>query len=161
MFESVREVRFRPKTDLELRLHVGHGRRHGVQIPSDVLSYYRSGAPLVRNIPSQELDCEFYEEEVVLRYNLEYEVPEYAPGYFMFATNGCGELIALSLVGSVVRMPFIGLGPRMPGSWLRHLASSWSYWLHVIRSASDPQQTCHQPSDRRDLCTMLPNSFSP
>lgn len=99
-----------------------------MQIPDDILNYYRSGASLIRSIPSQELDCEFYGEEVVLRYNVEYEIPEYAPGYFMFATNGGGELIALSPIGSVVRMPFIGMGAK--DAWL--VAPSFAKLLELL-----------------------------
>lgn len=83
-----------------------------MEIPDELLAYHRSGAPLARNIPSQQLDCEFYRQEDLVQYNQGYEIPEYAPGYFMFATNGCGELIALSPIGSIVRMPFIGMGAK-------------------------------------------------
>ena len=99
-----------------------------MQIPEELLDYYRAGTSLIRNIPSQQLDCEFYREEDVVRYNQEYELPEYAPGYFMFATNGCGELIALSPIGTVVRMPFIGMGAK--DAWL--VAPSFAGLLELL-----------------------------
>jgi hypothetical protein len=46
------------------------------------------------------------------KYNVEYEVPLYAPGYFGFATNGGGEMFAFSPAGEIVCLPFIGMEPK-------------------------------------------------
>jgi hypothetical protein len=40
--------------------------------------------------------CEFWPEAELQKYNDEYEVPICAPGYFTFASNGGGEIYALS-----------------------------------------------------------------
>ena len=52
----------------------------------------------------------------LLRFNREYEVPEYAPGLFLFGSNGGGEAFAFDLRAEgrnpVVSVPFIGMDVR-------------------------------------------------
>lgn len=103
-----------------------------MEIPDKLLAYYRSGASRFRNIPSQQLDCEFYAEEDLLHFIEGYEIPTYAPGYFMFATNGCGDFIAISPIGSIVRIPFIGGGAK--DAWL--VAPSFEGLLELFAPCS-------------------------
>jgi hypothetical protein len=50
--------------------------------------------------------------EELLSFNRDYQVPEYAPGLFLFASSGGGEAFAFDLRREdlpVVQVPFIGL----------------------------------------------------
>ena len=99
--------------------------------PLDVTTYYRSGGPLVCELDAQPWLCEFWPEHELERYNAEYEVPTYAPGYFAFAGNGGGEMYALSPEGKVVCLALIGMSPK--GELV--IAASWSAFLRMLRNA--------------------------
>ena len=77
----------------------------------ELLAYYAAGKPLVCEFDANPYLCEFWPQEKLSTYNVEYEVPLYAPGYFGFATSGGGEMFALSPLGAVVCLPFIGMKP--------------------------------------------------
>jgi hypothetical protein len=53
--------------------------------------------------------------EHVLQWNADYEIEDYAPGFFGFASNGGGDLLALDVRSGppyqVVAIPFIGMDP--------------------------------------------------
>jgi len=49
--------------------------------------------------------------ESLEQYNEEYELAEYAPGYFTFGGNGGGELLVLNEDGEVFYIPAIGMAP--------------------------------------------------
>jgi hypothetical protein len=54
----------------------------------------------------------FWKVEELVAFNREYEVETYAPGIFLFASNGGGEgygFDTLDAAMSVVRIPFIGM----------------------------------------------------
>jgi hypothetical protein len=79
--------------------------------PSGVTGYYQRERPLVCEFGSDSLPsyCEFWPEGELQRYNDEYEVPIFAPGCFAFASDGGGEIYAVSEAGAVVRLPCIGM----------------------------------------------------
>lgn len=88
-----------------------------------VAEYHRSRRPLVRELGVQPWRCEFWPVAEVVQYNTDYEVEKYAPGYFGFGCSGGGEMFAISPVGSIVCLPFIGMsgsearrGRRIPCS---------------------------------------------
>jgi hypothetical protein len=102
-----------------------------MQPPSEVVAYHAAGKPLVCELEVQPWLCEFWPLEELSKYNIEYEVPEYAPGYFGFATSGGGEMFAISPVGSVVCLPFIGMSPNEE----LHIAESWSAFVALLQNA--------------------------
>lgn len=97
----------------------------------DLLAYYAAGKPLICELNANPYLCEFWPQEELTKYNVEYEVPLYAPGYFGFATSGGGEMFALAPSGAVVCLPFIGMEPAvaMP------VAPSWSAFEGMLRNA--------------------------
>jgi hypothetical protein len=104
-----------------------------VDTPSqEFLAYYAAGKPLVCELDSSPYICELWPQEELSRYNVEYEVPLYAPGYFGFATSGGGEMFALSPAGAVVCLPFIGMEPTVA---LQLVAPSWAAFEAMLRNA--------------------------
>ena len=99
--------------------------------PPQLLAYYRAGKPLACEIEQEPYLCEFWPMQELETWNAEYEVPAYAPGFFGFATNGGGEMFALSPTGSVVYLPFIGMEPSLA----RELAPTWTDFEGSLRNA--------------------------
>lgn len=101
-------------------------------IPSqELLAYYAAGKRLVCELDANPYLCEFWPQEELTKYNVEYEVPLYAPGYFGFATNGGGEMLALSPSGAVVCLPFIGMQPAVA----LLVAPSWVAFEGMLRKS--------------------------
>lgn len=97
----------------------------------DLLAYYAAGKPLVCELDADPYLCEFWPQEELTKYNVEYEVPLYALGYFGFATSGGGEMFALAPSGAVVCLPFIGMEPAVA----LPVAPSWSVFEGMLRNA--------------------------
>lgn len=98
---------------------------------SELIAYYAAGKPLVCELDANPYLCEFWPMEELAKYNLEYEVPQYAPGYFGFATSGGGEMFAVAPTGEIVRLPFIGMEPAAA----RPIALSWAAFEGMLRNA--------------------------
>ena len=101
-------------------------------MPTELIDYYASGNSLVCELDANPFLCEFWPRNELDRYNLEYQVSKCAPGYIGFATNGGGEMFAISPVGSVVCLPFIG----MEASAATMVAPSWSAFVNMLRDAA-------------------------
>jgi hypothetical protein len=115
----------------------------------ELLAYYASGKPLVCELDAEPYLCEFWPVEELATYNLEYQVPQYAPGYFGFATSGGGEMFALAPSGDVVCLPFIGMEPAVA----LPVASLWAAFEGMLRNASNStvegtlrDKAVHRPS---------------
>ncbi len=67
--------------------------------------------------------------EDIERFNAEYEVPKYAPGFLCFGTNGGGELLAFDATGTVFYMPAIGMEPK----YAIRVAASWADFAQLIK----------------------------
>lgn len=100
-------------------------------VPGPLAAYYTAGRPLVCEIEVQPWLCEFWPLDELLKWNRDYEVSTYAPGYFGFATSGGGEMYALSPKGAVVCLAFIGMSPKeeLP------IADSWTNFERMLTSA--------------------------
>lgn len=97
----------------------------------ELLAYYAADKPLVCELDANPYLCAFWPQEELTQYNVEYEVPVYAPGYFGFATSGGGEMFALSPSGAVVCLPFIGMEPAVA----LLVAPSWASFEGMLRNA--------------------------
>ena len=53
-----------------------------------------------------------WEPENLVKYNNEYEVPVYAPGFTAFGDNGSNELLVIDASGVVYTIPAIGMEPK-------------------------------------------------
>lgn len=98
---------------------------------TELLAYHAAGKPLVCDLDASPYLCEFWPVDELAKYNLEYEVAKYAPGYFGFATSGGGEVFAFAPSGEVVCLPFIGMEPAAA----LLVASSWIEFETMLRDA--------------------------
>ena len=99
-------------------------------VPQEIVAYHAAGKALACELDANPFLCEFWPFEELARWNAEYQVPEYAPGFFGFATSGGGEMFAVSTTGQVVCLPFIGMAPKeaMP------IANSWPAFERMLRA---------------------------
>ena len=97
-----------------------------------ILEYLASSKAQACELAVSPYLCEFWPLSEIDRYNAEYEVERFAPGYRGFATSGGGEMFALSPNGQVVCLPFIGMAPSVA----IELAPSWAAFLGMLRSAA-------------------------
>lgn len=99
------------------------------QLPRALVEYHATGGTQGCELPVSPYLCEFWPLEEVQRYNTEYQVPELAPGFLGFATSGGDEMLAISSVGGVVSLPFVGMAPAeaMP------VAETWHQFLSLLK----------------------------
>jgi hypothetical protein len=100
-------------------------------LPPELIKYHNSGLPLLCEIDVEPWRCEFWPLEVVAKYNNDYSVPTYAPGFFGFATSGGGEMFAFAPSGAIVCLPFVGMEPALA----LPIASAWPAFQRMIRHA--------------------------
>ena len=95
--------------------------------------YHASGRPLSCEIGVEPWICEFWPLAEVEQRNSAYEVSTNAPGYLAFASNGGGELYAISPTGAVVFMAFVGMSPHeaLP------IADSWAAFEALLNVPSN------------------------
>lgn len=101
------------------------------EVPAQLAAYHMAGRPLVCEIDVEPWLCHFWALGELFKWNNDYGVPKYAPGYFGFATNGGGEMYALSPTGAVVCLAFVGMSPKEELS----IADSWSNFERMLRCA--------------------------
>ncbi|MDX2244632.1 MAG: SMI1/KNR4 family protein [Leptolyngbyaceae cyanobacterium bins.302] len=92
-----------------------------IQLPPDYLAYVASGgsdAALTNDEPGYFQLWDLGEIESI---NAEYKVPDYAPGYLGFGSDGCGEMLAFDRTGAVFKIPFVGMHPDVA----ENIADSW------------------------------------
>lgn len=102
-----------------------------MQIPTELIAYIEAGKPLVCDLPINPFICEFWPLKELATFNVEYEVPIYAPGYFGFATSGGGEMFAFSPTNSIVCLPFIGMSPKEATP----IAQNWKEFEGLLKNA--------------------------
>jgi SMI1 / KNR4 family (SUKH-1) len=62
------------------------------------------------DISGDEVYIIFWELNEVIELNKEYQVEQYAPGFFIFGSNGGGEAFAIEKnTGNIYEIPFIGM----------------------------------------------------
>lgn len=81
-------------------------------LPEELVAFHAAGKPLYCDIPIQPWTCESWPLDRVLKYNDDYMVPVFAPGYLGFATSGSGEMYALDPSGRIVCLAFVGMSPK-------------------------------------------------
>lgn len=92
-------------------------------------AYYQTGEPLVCELEVSPYWCEFWPKDELDEYNRSYEVAEYAPDHFGFATSGGGEMFAFSPSRAIVVLPFIG----MESDQAKEIAPSWQQFKQLLR----------------------------
>ncbi len=100
-----------------------------VSLPQEYLDFIEHG-----NVTEAFLSCDFpsymrlWPLDRVSEYNRDYQVPEYAPGFLCFASNGGGELLAFGEDGAVYSLPAIGMEPK----YATRIAETWSEFERYI-----------------------------
>lgn len=83
-----------------------------MKTPQEFVAYLRSEAPKFGDLPSFPVYFQLWDEADLERFNVEYEVPKYAPGFFGFGSDGGGEMFAFDEEGRIFALPFIGMDPK-------------------------------------------------
>lgn len=85
----------------------------GCDLPEDYLNFMRRSNGGEGELGIQPGWFQLWEAENVISFGIEYEVPQYAPGFFAFGSNGGGELLAFEIRNDggrpVVMLPCIGM----------------------------------------------------
>jgi hypothetical protein len=81
-------------------------------IPAEIIAYHHAANPLLCKIAVAPWDCEFWPLDKIVEYNKDYQVEDFAIGYFGFATSGGGEMYCLSPSARIVCLAFVGMNPN-------------------------------------------------
>jgi hypothetical protein len=85
------------------------------ELPSDYLEFLRASNGWEGEISIDPGWLAMWKAEQVNEFNVGYEVPRWAPGFWGFGSNGGGEILAFDFRISppaVVMLPMIGLDPE-------------------------------------------------
>ena len=96
--------------------------------PPEYLDYIRHGGAVEAFLTCDPGYMRLWPTDKLDEYNSDYQVPEYAPGYFCFGSNGAGELLAFDDGGAVYCLPAIGMEPK----YATPVAASWSEFERFI-----------------------------
>jgi hypothetical protein len=100
-----------------------------MNIPSEYREYLAGDGPREAFLSERPLYMVLWPLENIERYNFEYEVPIYAPGFLSFGTNGGGELLVFDSTGAVFSLPAIGMDPK----YALPVANSWAEFAALIK----------------------------
>jgi hypothetical protein len=93
-----------------------------MKLPDDFIDYLRSDEPKFGDRDEFPVGFELWEEADLETFNVEYEVPNYAAGFFGFGSDGGGEMLAFGPDGKIYALPFIGMASEAA----TFIADSWS-----------------------------------
>ncbi len=97
-------------------------RLENMKLPDDFSSYLRSDAPKFGDRDDFPVGFELWNEADLETFNINYEVPKYAPEFFGFGSDGGGEMLAFGPDGKIYVLPFIGMEPKVATL----VADSWT-----------------------------------
>lgn len=99
-----------------------------VNLPIEYRNYIADGGAMEAFLSEQPLYMVLWPIDDIDQFNVEYEVPKYAPGFLCFGTNGGGELLAFDTAGAIFYLPAIGMEPK----YAILIASSWPEFTRII-----------------------------
>jgi hypothetical protein len=97
-------------------------------IPAQYIAYFASNGPKEGPLSVEPGWFQLWPLDELERWNREYQVHEYAPGFVGFGSSGGGEMLAFDADGRVVMIPFIGMSPDEV--W--PVADSWNEFVKGI-----------------------------
>jgi len=100
-------------------------------IPSALRHYHECGEPLACQLDVSPWICNFWPLAELEQWNGEYRVPDLAPGYLAFGSNGGDEMFAFAPSGEIVCLPFVGMSPDD----VDLVATDWEAFRNLLRSA--------------------------
>jgi hypothetical protein len=78
-------------------------------LPRDYLDYVEGDGVDAAFTEGDPGYFQLWPPDEIEKWNKEYRVEEYAPGFLGFGSNGGGEMLAFDRNGSVFMIPFVGL----------------------------------------------------
>ena len=99
-----------------------------MKLPAQYVSYFVGDRPREGGLAVEPGWFRLWPPDEVERWNREYHVQEFAPGFLGFGSSGGGELLAFDADGRVVLIPMVG----MSADEARPVADSWSEFVRKI-----------------------------
>jgi len=96
--------------------------------PPQYVAYLAGGGSKETALSVEPGWFQLWPPDEVERWNREYHVEEFAPGFLGFGSSGGGELLAFDADGRVVMIPVVGMSPNEA----RPVADSWSEFVERI-----------------------------
>lgn len=92
------------------------------ELPGDYWAYLERDGADSASTNGEPGYFQLWHPDQVEEMNRGYRVPEYAPGFLGFGSDGGGEMLAFDSNGSVFMIPFVGMAPKHA----KKIASSWT-----------------------------------
>ena len=97
-------------------------------LPPEYVSYFAGGGRKEGGLTVEPGWFQLWSPEDVERWNRDYHVSEFAPGFLGFGSSGGGEMLAFDSHGRVVMIPMVGMSPDEA----KPVADSWSDFIERI-----------------------------
>jgi SMI1/KNR4 family protein SUKH-1 len=97
-------------------------------LPPEYLTYFAGDGRKEGGLTVKPGWFQLWPPAEIERWNREYHVSEYAPGFLGFGSSGGGEILAFDNDGGIVMIPFIG----MSADEAIPVAHSWSEFVERI-----------------------------
>lgn len=97
-------------------------------LPPQYVGYFTNGGLKEGGLAVEPGWFQLWPLDEVERWNREYRVQEFAPGFLGFGSSGGGEMLAFDADGRVVMIPFVG----MSLDDARPVADSWGEFTERI-----------------------------
>lgn len=91
-------------------------------LPKDYLAYVEAGGADCAFTDGDPGYFQLWPPEEIERWNQDYGVPKWAPGFLGFGSDGGGEMLAFNSAGAVFMIPFVG----MSVADAKEIGESWS-----------------------------------
>jgi hypothetical protein len=93
-----------------------------IKLPKELVDYFETDCREFAFTKGDPGYLQLWPQEEIEQWNQDYEVPEYAPGFVGFGSDGGGEMLAFDAEGAVYMIPFIGMSIEDA----KKIGSSWS-----------------------------------
>ena len=90
-------------------------------LPEDYIGYMSGNSPIEGGLTVEPGWFQLWPLNEASKWNWEYQVEEFAPGFLGFGSSGGGEMLAFDGEGRVWMLPFVGMCPADA----KLVASSW------------------------------------
>jgi len=97
-------------------------------LPTEYISYFAGDGPKEGSLAVEPGWFQLWSPVEVGRWNLDYHVQEFAPGFLGFGSSGGGEILVFGADGRVFMIPMVG----MSADRARPVAESWSEFVEKI-----------------------------
>jgi hypothetical protein len=99
-----------------------------MSLPEEYVRYVAGGGPREGGLVVEPGWFQLWPADEISKWNREYQVEEFAPGYLGFGSSGGGEMLAFDKSGQVVMLPFVGMSPGEA----KPIAESWKEFIEKI-----------------------------